>query len=127
MDLLLDTHVVLWWDLGASALKPTARAALSDPTNRVLISAASVWEIAIKRAKGKLTFPGSPSEAIARAGFIALPMTALHAERAAGLDWQRSDPFDRMLVAQAQIDGLTLVHADEAIRRVKDVAQLWAR
>ncbi|MCW2239091.1 type II toxin-antitoxin system VapC family toxin [Azospirillum canadense] len=127
MDLLLDTHVFLWWDAGADPISPAVRAAIADPDNRVYVSAASVWEIAIKAGKGKLAFSGSPSSAIAQNAFLPLPMTPEHAERAGGLDWAHPDPFDRMLVAQAEKESLTLVHADGVIADYKGVAQLWAR
>lgn len=127
MDLLLDTHVFLWWDAGADAISPAVRAAIADPENRVYVSSASVWEIAIKSTKGKLAFTGSPSAAIALNSFLPLSIDPAHAERAGGLEWSHPDPFDRMLVAQAQAGNLTLVHADGVIADFKGVAQMWAR
>jgi PIN domain nuclease of toxin-antitoxin system len=127
LKLLLDTHVFLWWDVGDPAMGRAARAAIADPANTVYVSAASVWEIAIKRAKGKLTFSGSPVAAIVANGFVALPMAADHAEAAGALEWTHADPFDRMLVAQAQAQGLVLCHADETIAALGCVGQLWAR
>jgi len=127
MDLLLDTHVFLWWDAGADPISPAVRAAIAAPENRVYVSAASVWEIAIKSSKGKLAFTGSPSAAVALNNFLPLAIDPVHAERAGGLEWSHPDPFDRMLVAQAQAQNLTLVHADSAIAAYKGVAQMWAR
>ena len=127
MDFLLDTHILLWWDGGAAELAPAVRTAIGDPSNRVFVSAASIWEIAIKSGKGKLTFKGRPSDAIARNSFLALPIDPRHVEEAGSLKWTHPDPFDRMLVAQARLEGLTLLHADEAISGFREVAQLWAR
>jgi len=126
MNLLLDTHVLLWWDDGADQLGPATRDAIANPANQIYISAASLWEIAIKSAKGKLRFTGSPQAAIGRNGFLPLSISPHHAEIAGQLDWSHPDPFDRMLVAQARTDGMILVHADSVIRNY-EVPQLWAR
>jgi PIN domain nuclease of toxin-antitoxin system len=126
MDLLLDTHVFLWWDAESPQLGATACAAIANPENRIFISAASVWEISIKRAKGKLVFSGSSSEAIGQNGFLPLAMDPIHAEAAGNLDWSHTDPFDRMLVAQARLQSLVLVHADHIIADFHQVPQLWA-
>lgn len=126
MDLLLDTHVFLWWDAGAANLGEEARAAIANPDNAVFVSAASVWEISIKAAKGKLTYAGSPVTAIGANGFLPLSITVAHAESAGALTWEHTDPFDRMLVAQAHTDSLVLVHADSVISGYP-VPQLWAR
>jgi PIN domain nuclease of toxin-antitoxin system len=126
VDLLLDTHVFLWWDAGASQLGARAASLIAGVKNRVFVSAASVWEIAIKREIGRLAYDGSPAEAIIRNGFLAMPILPSHAERATALVAFHRDPFDRMLVAQAQEASLTLVTADEKIRAY-DVALLWAR
>ncbi len=127
MDLLLDTRVFLWWDRRDPQLGPTAQAAIADPRNRVFVSAASVWEIAIKSGKGKLAFSGSPSAAVGANDFLVLPMGSDHAAQAGRLAWEPPDPFDRMLVAQAQLQNMTLVHADRIIAGFKPVGQLWAR
>jgi len=127
VDLLLDTHVVLWWDDGADQLGSATRAAIADPQNNVYVSAASIWEIAIKSAKGKLRFTGTPSTAIERNGFLPLSITPAHAEIAGLLEWSHPDPFDRMLVAQARTDNMILVHADSIIQTYRQVPQLWAR
>jgi PIN domain nuclease of toxin-antitoxin system len=127
MDLLLDTHVLLWWDQGAAELGDSVRGAIANPANRVFVSAASPWEIAIKARKGKLTFTGSPAALIDANGFLPLPISPLHAEGAGALEWDHVDPFDRVLVAQAQRESLVLVHADANIRAFGSVTQLWAR
>lgn len=126
MDLLLDTHVLLWWDQGDPRLAEVARRAIADPKNQVFVSAASPWEIAIKARKGKLKFDGSAAAMIEANGFLPLPIRATHAEAAGLLEWEHPDPFDRMLVVQAQHENLVLVHADSAIRSYGAVTQLWA-
>ena len=126
MNLLLDTHALLWWDEEPTLLGETARAAIRDQNNAVFVSAVSVWEIAIKQKQGRWHFSGSPATMIAKNGFSPLSITPQHAERAGGLPLLHGDPFDRMLIAQAQIEGLTLVTVDQKIR-LYPVAQLWAR
>jgi PIN domain nuclease of toxin-antitoxin system len=126
VNLLLDTHVFLWWDTQSPALNAAARAAIQDPRNAVFVSAATVWEITIKRCLGKLTFTGSASAAIGANGFHELPILPLDAEDAGDLLWRHGDPFDRLLVAQTIRQGLILVTADKAIRAFDGVAQLWA-
>ena len=111
----MDTHVLLW-ALGATQmLRSDVREALADPRNDVFVSAACIWEIAIKRALGKLRAPEHLGAAVEAAGFSELPVTFVHAEQAGSLPKHHTDPFDRMLVAQAQIEGLTLVTADANI------------
>lgn len=112
MRLLLDTHVFLWWDVRHRRLTKAMRAVLEDNSNTVFVSAATVWEIGLKRALGKLEFPASIEAAIAKNGFEPLVVSARHAELAAGLPRHHSDPFDRMLVAQAQLESLVLATQD---------------
>ena len=111
MSFLLDTHVLLWL-LGDEPIDPVVRGQLADRANLVMVSSASVWEISVKAALGRIAFDGSIEDAIDGVGFEPLPITAAHAERAGGLPAHHRDPFDRMLVAQAQIEGLTLVSRD---------------
>jgi PIN domain nuclease of toxin-antitoxin system len=113
--LLLDTHVFLWWRMNDARLPQAARAAI-EYADAVFVSAASVWEVAIKKARGRLDLPGPMSEGVADSGFEALPITFLHAETAASLPPHHGDPFDRMLVAQAQVEDLVLVTADARLR-----------
>lgn len=127
MDLLIDTHVLLWWDDGGGSRGPAGRNVIADRKNRIHVSAASIWEIAIKSAKGKLLFTGSPAAAIEKNEFLPLSLSPEDAEVAGSLDWFHPDPFDRMLVAQAKNHGMTLLHADDAIHGFKGVSQLWAR
>ena len=107
MILLLDAHAILWWLADDPTLAHGARAAIADPSNDVLVSAASVWEIEVKRALGKLTAPDEIVEAIESAGFDGLAITAADAANAGRLPSHHRDPFDRMLVAQAgRLDAL---------------------
>ena len=126
MILLLDTHVFLWWDSGHTALKAGARAMIEDAGNRVLVSAASVWEIAIKRRAGKLDFDGSPTAAIAANGFEDVAILPIDAEQAGELAWSHADPFDRLLVVQARRLSATLVTADALVRAFGSIPLLWA-
>lgn len=112
-SLLVDTNVIVWLLLGDRCrVSETARDALEDERNRVAVSAVSVWEIAIKRSLGKLRIEDGWSRALARLGFDALPITAIHAEAVERLPWHHRDPFDRLLIAQAAAEGLELVSAD---------------
>ncbi len=115
--LLLDTHTLLWAIQDDPSLNANARSAIVDPLNDVFVSAASVWEIAIKRSLGRLEAPDNLGEEVISAGFIELPVTILHGELAARLPLYHGDPFDRMLVAQAQAEGLVLVTRDSVLRR----------
>jgi PIN domain nuclease of toxin-antitoxin system len=112
LTLLLDTHVVLWWMAGQPDRVGTeARAAIEIGTP-VLISAVVIWEVAIKRHLGKLDAPGDLFDQLERAEVDMLPITPRHADRVAALPMHHRDPFDRLLVAQAQSDELLLVTAD---------------
>lgn len=118
MRLLLDTHVLLWWLADDPALPRTIRAALADPSVEALVSAATAWEIAIKRALGRLDFPADELESILKDnGFKPLPITTAHAVAAGALPRHHADPFDRMLVAQAACESLTLASVDPMVAR----------
>jgi PIN domain nuclease of toxin-antitoxin system len=104
--------VLLWWLEDSPRLSRAARAAIADPGNEVWVSAASVWELAIKRARGRLRIEGDLVEEMAAVWFGTLPITVEHALAAAALPPHHDDPFDRMLVAQAGLEGLTLVTRD---------------
>lgn len=112
MTLLLDTHVLLWWLGSDPALPFLAREAISDPEMTVVVSAATAWEIAIKKASGRLEAPDDFREALEANDFGMLAITVDHALAAGTLPAHHSDPFDRMLIAQAQTEGLTLVSVD---------------
>ncbi len=115
MRLLLDTHVFVWWAAKDRRLRDEARAAIAAPDSDVAVSAASAWEIAIKRTAGKLKAPRDIEAQIARHRLSALPISVAHALRAGELPLHHRDPFDRMLVAQAQLEGLTIVTRDPNI------------
>lgn len=114
MRLLLDSHVALWWLDGADDLGPESTA-LIESADEVRFSAVTPWELGIKRALGKLDFPDDLVAALEAAGFEALPITAAHADLAPRLPGHHRDPFDRMLVAQAQLEALRLVSADASL------------
>ena len=115
--LLLDTHVILWWFGNAEEIGPYSQGLIADSGNRVFISAASSWEISIKAALGKLTAPGNLHEMVEQKGFDPLPITLFHGKEAGELPSIHSDPFDRMLVAQARAEGLEIVTVDRRIAR----------
>lgn len=92
------------------------RAVIEDGSNDVLISSATVWEIAIKRATGKLVFAAPIVETVERLGFQLLPITGLHAEHAGGLPRHHNDPFDRLIIAQAYLEGMVVGTQDPAMR-----------
>jgi PIN domain nuclease of toxin-antitoxin system len=110
--LLVDTHAVLWWLSDDPGLSATARAALADPANDVLVSTASVWEIAIKRSLGKLSAPDDLPAHIEADGFGWLAVSAQHAWRVRELAPHHRDPFDRLLVAQALVEDMPIISAD---------------
>ena len=111
--LLVDTHAVLWWLADDEALTESARTAMADPQNDLLVSTASVWEAAIKRALGRLSAPDDLPDVIEEEGFEFLPISPLHAWGVATLPPHHRDPFDRLLIAQAQAEGLAVVTGDE--------------
>jgi PIN domain nuclease of toxin-antitoxin system len=109
---LVDTHVLLWWLVDDPQLSCTARAAISDPGAEALVSAARAWEIAIKRSLGKLNAPDDVLEITVEEGFGFLAVTPWHAWRAGALPLHHRDPFDRLLAAQALVEGIPVVTAD---------------
>ncbi len=116
MRLLLDTHAFLWWLADDPKLGREVREAISDPSAIVHVSAASLWEISVKASLGRLDVGGADLEAeIAAGDFVELPISARHALAAGALPRHHDDPFDRMLIAQAQAEGLRLVTPDRAL------------
>ena len=126
MKLLLDTHVFLWWRSDAPDLKGKVKNALLDPATEVYVSAAVAWEIVIKRALGRLLFEGSVGMAVAEEGFHLLPITVAHVDEVAALPEHHRDPFDRMLVAQARREDLTLTTHDRIMKRYEGFDLLLA-
>jgi PIN domain nuclease of toxin-antitoxin system len=125
LRLLLDTHALLWVLSAPARLPASIRDALEDPTNIVFASAASAWEMAIKQARGKLRYPAAElTAALRRVSLLELPVTVRHAEAAASLPPLHRDPFDRMVIAQAQAEGLGLVSRDPAVRQYQ-VTVVW--
>ena len=117
LNILLDTHVALWWFVDPDVLSDQARDAIEDGRNRVLLSAASVWEAAIKVASGRLDLPEPLMETATAAGVEELTICARHAVRAAGLPPLHKDPFDRMLIGQALEEGLVIATRDALIKQ----------
>jgi PIN domain nuclease of toxin-antitoxin system len=114
---LLDTHVLLWWIADDPKLRADTRATITDPSYEVAVSVASIWEAAIKRAVGKLRFETPVLlDTLNRGGIRVLSITAEHALAAGDLPRHHHDPFDRMLVAQALTEGLTLISRDARLR-----------
>lgn len=130
MRLLLDTHIALWAIADHPNLGDSARSLIGDPDNMVLVSAVSVWEIAIKHARtpdGPNGMPISGTQALSwfrEAGFTSLPVSAAHAAALDGLPPLHADPFDRLLVAQAMTEPLRLLTRDRRIRAYSDLVIL---
>lgn len=112
MRLLLDTRVLLWW-LADESLTSEARDAIADQANLAVVSAASAWEISVKKALGKLAAPDDLEHQVRAGGFSPLPISIAHALAAGQLPRHHDDPFDRMLIAQAFREGLTIVTRDK--------------
>ncbi len=117
MDVLLDTRVLLWTLTAPDRLGGSAKAVLADPQTRFLVSAATLWEIAIKQALGHLRAPEELPDLLEAQGFLSLPVRAEHAWRVRSLPLHHRDPFDRLLVAQAQVEKLCLVTHDRRLER----------
>ena len=128
MQLLLDTHAFLWWVTDSPQLSAVARAAISDPRNEILVSAASAWEISTKQRLGKLS--GVPqasvrfNELVLLDGFNHLPVNHGHAVRAGAFEVDHRDPFDRMLAAQSELERCALVTLDPAFA-LFGISTLW--
>jgi PIN domain nuclease of toxin-antitoxin system len=128
MRVLLDTHVFLWWVTNDARLSSRARDLISNGENEIMMSAASGWEIAIKSRLGRIQLPEDPErfvpEQIISNGFNGLPILLDHALRVYALPDHHRDPFDRMLVAQGQIEHLPIITADPQIAKY-DVEVIW--
>ena len=115
MRMLLDTHTFLWWVGDSPRLPKRFRAAIAEPANDVFVSAVTVWEIAIKRRTGKISFSGGIVDEIRSQGFEPLAIVVAHAEAVERMPVLHRDPFDRMLVAQAMAEGMILLTVDAEI------------
>ena len=127
MNLLLDTHVLLWAAGASRQLSADARGLIEDPENELVYSAASIWEVAIKRGLEREEFNADPRllrRGLLENGYVELPVSGAHAAAVDLLPPIHKDPFDRILIAQAQIEGLTLLTADEVVARYPGPIQL---
>ena len=115
MKLLLDTHAALWWLSDDERLGSSSAKLIADPSSQVLLSAAVVWEVAIKRSLGKLEAPEDFAQTLLGAGAQALAVSVEHADAVASLEWHHRDPFDRLLVAQATLERAVLVSNDPVL------------
>ncbi len=115
MKVLLDTHILLWWLDADPLLSHEAMVLISNPENTVFVSAVTLWEIWLKQSIGKLRLPTNFVDRLAAESFENLPLTASQTAGVSNLAWVHRDPFDRMLVAQAQADNLVLLTADEVL------------
>ncbi|HKN74072.1 MAG TPA: type II toxin-antitoxin system VapC family toxin [Candidatus Acidoferrum sp.] len=118
--ILLDTHALIWWLEGGAKLSPAARLAIANPESTVLVSAASAWEIAIKQQAGKFRMPELVKDfqgRLQQEGFVELPISIEHAVKAGTLPGSHKDPFDRVLIAQAQVENAAMVTRDSLFRK----------
>ena len=116
MNLLLDTCVLLWWLDDPDLLSKEASTAIKEPDNKIIVSVVSAWEIAIKKALGKLESPENLKEVIIDSGFELMPIDYEHAWHVKDLLLHHKDPFDRLLVAQATVENLMLVTRDSKLK-----------
>lgn len=127
LRLLLDTHALLWWVANHPSMSKNADQAIGTPDNEVFVSAASAWEVTTKARIGKLTAGPLAQDFVGevrRQGFLPLPITLDHGQRAGSLPGEHRDPFDRMLIAQAQAENLVLV-SNEAVFDSYGIQRLW--
>lgn len=128
MNLLLDTHALLWWLTDSPALSQNARIAIGDPANVIWVSAASGWECATKHRLGKLPqaerFVANAQDVLRRAGMQSLSVSLAHGVRAGAYSFTHADPFDRILAAQTEIEGFVLVTRDPAFAEFS-IQVLW--
>ena len=128
MRYLLDTHIFLWWNLGNPQLSERVVGIIADGNNEIFLSAVSAWEITIKVAKNKLTIPEEPVRFVPSRmqlhGFQPLPIQIHHATRVYDLPMHHTDPFDRLLIAQSQIESMPLISVDADIRRY-ELEVIW--
>ncbi len=128
MRYLLDTHTFLWWNMDDPQLSIIAKEIIADGNNEIFLSAATAWEIAIKAARGRLALPEDPTRYISNRlslhGFQALPIQIQHAAQVYKLPMHHADPFDRLLIAQSQLESMPLITVDANIRKY-EVEVIW--
>ena len=128
MKYLLDTHTFLWWNMDDAQLSPLAKEIIADGGNEIFLSAATAWEIAIKTARGRLELPEDPTRYVSNRmnlhGFQTLPVQIHHAVQVYKLPMHHADPFDRLLIAQSQIESMPLISVDGEIRKY-EVEVVW--
>ena len=121
MKAILDTHIFLWWNMDDPQLSSSIREIISDGRNELFLSAASAWEIAIKAGRGRLSLPAQPQAYVADRlvlhGFRPLPITLSHALQVYALPEHHRDPFDRLLIAQGQLENMPILTADPVIAK----------
>jgi len=115
--ILLDTNALIWALGESSRLSPVWRGMLADAENEVFFSAVSVAEISVKQSLGKLAVPDEYPQVLTEAGYVELPLTAAHAHALRGLAWHHRDPFDRVIIAQALVEGMSVMTTDDAFAR----------
>jgi len=125
MKILLDTHILLWWLMNDATLSSDTRLFIENPKNVIFVSAVSAWEIAIKKAIGKLQAPDDFDKAIEVSHFHPLSITILHTVGITSLPPHHHDPFDRMLISQSKVEGCTLITRDGRMGKY-DVPIIWA-
>ncbi len=128
MKALLDTHTFLWWNVNSDLLSQTAHEIIQSGEVEIYLTAASVWEMSIKAHKGHLILPDTPEkfvvDSLAYYHFFTLPVRINHASRVFSLPDHHQDPFDRLLVAQCQVEDMTLLSADKIFRKY-DLNVIW--
>ena len=128
MRILIDSHSLIWYVDQDHLLSPTAKAAMCNSTNLLLLSAATLWEISIKAGLGKLTLSGQfqswMNQAVAGLNLSILPITIEYADVQAGLPFHHRDPFDRLLVAQATVEQVPIVSADPVLDSY-EIVRIW--
>lgn len=125
MRILADTHILLWWLQDDARLPEAANRLITDPTNALYVSAASIWEIAIKSALGRIAAdPAAIEAALDPSGFAGLPVTTQHAVEVAKLPPHHRDPFDRLLVAQSLVEPMRLLTHDQMLAQYGDTILL---
>lgn len=128
MRLLLDTHTLLWWLSGDDSLSQTAKSSIEDSDNEIFVSAASAWEVTTKHRLGKLPSAGPLAldfeHEVRSQGFFELAITLQHGQAAGALPGPHRDPFDRMLIAQAQLDRMAIV-SNEVVFDTYNVTRIW--